>query len=110
MNNYFRSRYVSFLNSLQEAKKEKERQEELLKEKEIRKLQKLREQMGVNNIMSKLTEPTQLAQIRQKEKKPDFTASQDEEEKNEKLIKEANIKILEKQKLYQLDYSLLKVP
>lgn len=58
LRNYFRSRYASFINSLKYDFKLKKINEENEKKKKEIMLNKIREEMGLNNVTSKIMEPT----------------------------------------------------
>lgn len=58
LRNYFRSRYASFINSLKYDFKLKKINEENEKKRKESMLSKIREEMGINNITSKVMEPT----------------------------------------------------
>lgn len=58
LRNYFRSRYASFINSLKYDFKLKKINEENEKKKKEIMLNKIREDMGLNNVTSKIMEPT----------------------------------------------------
>ena len=55
MKKYYRNRYSSFLQALAAKKQEDVKQSELIKEKEVKKIAKLKEKvLGTNQIQSKI--------------------------------------------------------
>jgi len=64
---YFRSRYASFLNQIRENNIKKKEQEELEKKKKEEKAQKLREELGLTQVNSKLFTETTAFKLKQEE-------------------------------------------
>lgn len=65
LRNYFRSRYASFINSLKYDFKLKKLNEDNEKKRKETMLNKIREDMGLNNISSKIMEPTNAFKAKQ---------------------------------------------
>ncbi len=65
LRNYFRSRYASFINSLKYDFKLKKINEENEKKRKESLVSKIREDMGLNNISSKVMEPTNAFKAKQ---------------------------------------------
>ncbi|KRX01880.1 hypothetical protein PPERSA_05719 [Pseudocohnilembus persalinus] len=88
----FRSRYASYLSSLQleKSKKLNEQQEKQKKEEQMKQLSK----QNYNNITSKLYQDTKSS------KQKDLTNTEENPEEKESQLKEAQKKLLEKQKQY----------
>lgn len=93
---YFRSRYVSFINSLKQGKENKKNLEEAEKRKKENLLLKIREDMGILNIPSRLLEQTEITKIKKNEKIELKTTPLIEN--NEKDVKENQKRLLSKQK------------
>ena len=55
---FYRSRYSSLLKTLQENNRVKQKQEEMERQKQVMKQQKLKEELGLVNVPSKLRSPT----------------------------------------------------
>ena len=62
---YFRSRYASFINSLKYDFKLKKINEENEKKRKETMINKIREDMGLNNVVSKVMEPTNAFKAKQ---------------------------------------------
>ena len=56
MNNYFRSRYATFLRTLKTKKVQKEEKKNLKLEKRKKRLTKIRDKMGINEVQSRVFE------------------------------------------------------
>lgn len=53
MKKYYRSRYATFIKTLTEQNKKKEQELDIIKEKDEKRKQKLKEEMGVVNVQSR---------------------------------------------------------